>query len=262
MGNGSSGNMAIEAVTGIAILSGKGGVGKSVISLNLALSLGSLGVKTLLFDAACGDLINLANLGYPDAGIDKSRLYNLTDNVDLNSPAARDSYSVHDESDLEDFLAEIARFASGYRCVIFDCPSGTGPIAYMLAGLSEMSIIISTPDPTSIAGAYLLAKSLYFDGLARRCGILFNQVDSADQAASLQTKFNLLTRQFLHHEFEHVGHIHSDIRLAESVLEQQPLLLESTKSGSSIDIINLAEKLCQNSGFQFETGDLKSHSGQ
>jgi len=260
MGNGSSRNMAIETVTGIAILSGKGGVGRSAVSLNMALGMGSLGVKTLLFDAAGGDLANLANVGFPDTGIDKPCLYSLTDNVDLNSPVVPDSYLVHDESDLEDFLAEVVRLVPGYKCVIFDCPSGTGPITHMLAGLSEVSVIISTPDPTSIAGAYLLVKSLHYDGLAKRCEILFNKVKSADQAASLQTKFNLLTRQFLHHEFEHAGYIHDDIQLAESVLEQQPLLLESARSSSGMDIMSFAEKCCQYSGFQFETGDLKSHS--
>ena len=250
--------MAVEKVIGIAVLSGKGGVGKSAISLNLALGLGSLGVKTLLFDAGGGDLVNMTNSGIIGNSTDETCLANLTENVALHSPSTPEFYSVFDENDIDDFLADIVKVVSGYKCVVFDCPSGSGPVPYTLAGLSEISIVVSTPDPTSIAAAYLLTKSLYFDGLAERCGILFNQVESPDQAASLQTRFNLLTNQFIQHEFEHVGYVHQDNLLAESILEQQPLLMTNQGARSGMDIFKLVENIHLNSTLHFETADLKS----
>jgi flagellar biosynthesis protein FlhG len=261
MANGSSGNMAIETVVGLAILSGKGGVGKSVISLNLALALGRLGIRTLLFDAGGGDLVNLANTGRFDTQKAPSDVFQIADNVGLYPSSITDSYTIFDEEDIEEFLDEIIRAVPGYSCAVFDCPSGAGPVSYVLGGLSERVIIVSTPDPTSIAGAYLLIKALHRDGLSKRCGILFNRVESADEAASLKTRFDIITRKFLHQRFEQVGYIRDDSMLVESVLEQQPLLLKNPEGDSSLDFINLAESFCSEKRFHFETGVLKTHSG-
>jgi len=253
--------MAIETVVGLAILSGKGGVGKSVISLNLALALGRLGVKTLLFDAGGGDLVNLANTGRFDSQEAQPDIFQITDNIGLYSSSITGSYTISDEEDIEGLLGEIVRVVPGYGCAVFDCPTGAGPVSYVLGGLSEKVIIVSTPDPTSIAGAYLLIKTLHQDGLSKRCGILFNRVESADEAASLKTRFDIITRKFLGQRFEQIGYIRDDSMVAESVLEQQPLLLENPEGDSSLDFINLAKSLYREKRFHFETGVLKSHSG-
>lgn len=253
--------MAIETVVGLAILSGKGGVGKSVISLNLALALGRLGIKTLLFDAGGGDLVSLANTGRLNTQKAPADVFQITDNVGLYPSSMTASYTIFDEEDIEEFLDEIINVVPGYSCAVFDCPTGAGPVSYILGGLSERVIIVSTPDPTSIAGAYLLIKTLHRDGLSKRCGILFNRVGSADEAASLKTRFDIITRKFLYQRFEQVGYIRDDSMLVESVLEQQPLLLEKSEGDSSLDFINLAESFYRQKRFHFETGVLKSHSG-
>ena len=139
MGNGSSRDMAVEKVLGIAVLSGKGGVGKSAISLNLALGFGSLGVRTLLFDAGGGDLVNMTNSGIIGNSTNETCLVNLAENVVLHSPSAPEFYSVFDENDIDDFLVDIVKVVSGYNWVVFDCPAGSGPVPYTLAGLSEIS---------------------------------------------------------------------------------------------------------------------------
>jgi flagellar biosynthesis protein FlhG len=261
MADGSSGDMAIETVIGLAVLSGKGGVGKSVISLNLALALGHSGVKTLLFDAGGGDLANLANAGQFITNKTRPDIFQITDNVGLYTSSITDSYTVFDEENVEEFLAEIVRVTPGYSYAVFDCPTGAEPISYILGGLSEKIIVVSTPDPTSIAGAYLLIKTLHQDGLSKRCGLLFNCVKSADEAASLKTRFDIITRRFLKQQFEQIGYIRDESILAESVLEQQPLLLENRESDSSLDFISLAESLRHQQRFHFETGVLKTHSG-
>lgn len=55
--------MAVEKVKALAVVSGKGGVGKSLLALNLAVELGKSGLKTLLFDAAGGNLAIMSNIG-------------------------------------------------------------------------------------------------------------------------------------------------------------------------------------------------------
>jgi flagellar biosynthesis protein FlhG len=250
--------MAIENIIAIAILSGKGGVGKSVISLNLALGLGKAGIKTLLFDAGGGDLVYLTNNGQPESQPDKTTLLPVADKVDLYTSAIAGANSPLDDRDVERLINEVVEVAPGFKCILFDCLTGSGPIPYTLVGLSEASLLVTTPDPTAIAGTYLLARSLYQDGLASRSGLLFNKVDSADEAASLKTRFDILTGKFLSHQFKQAGYIHNDSVLAESVMEQQPLLTWHPESRSSLDFAKLSEKMLLEDRLQFETDKLKS----
>ncbi|HEX9975258.1 MAG TPA: cellulose synthase operon protein YhjQ/BcsQ, partial [bacterium] len=179
-------------------------------------------------------------------------------NVNLYSALISNPYSFQDESDIEKFLNSIVEVAPGYDCVVFDCLTGTGPLSYTLAGLSEISLLVTTPDPTAIAGAYLMARALKNNGLASRAELLINQVESADEAASLKTRFDILTKKFIDCQFKQAGYIHKDQLLAESVLEQQPFLTWQAGSQSSRDFLRLAEKLSLSGGLHFETAFLKS----
>jgi len=250
--------MAIDKIIAITILSGKGGVGKSVISLNLAIALGSLGMKTLLFDAGVGDLAFLINDGQADGLQDSSNLPIAAKNVSLYSSSISNPYSLQDESDIKRFLDSIVEITPGFDFVVFDCLTGTGPLSYTLAGLSEISLLVTTPDPTAIAGAYLMARALKNDGLASRTELLVNQVESADEAASLKTRFDILTKKFIDYQFKQAGYIHKDQLLAESVLEQQPLLTWQMGSRSSRDFLRLVEKMSPLAGLHFETTFIKS----
>jgi flagellar biosynthesis protein FlhG len=251
--------MAIENVKGLAVFSGKGGVGKSVISLNLALGFGSLGIKTLLFDAGGGDLANLTNTGCPDHENRNFVITPITENVGLFISSISDIYGLSVENMTENLMIELAHTARDYECVVFDCPTGSNPAVYLLSGLVEKSLIISTPDPTSIAGAYLLLKSLFKEGFADRCEVVFSQVDSGDEAAILKTKFDILTRQFLEHRFELAGYIHRDPSVAESVLEQQPLMIGKPRCRAGQDFYGLALRQSRSREFHFETASAKSH---
>jgi flagellar biosynthesis protein FlhG len=250
--------MAIDKITAISILSGKGGVGKSVIALHLAIAFGAAGMKTLLFDAGGGDQAFLTNNGVPEEKPDSLIYPVITENVNLYLSSITNPYSLQDEDDIARFLRSIVEVTPGFDCVVFDCLTGTGPLSYTLAGLSEISLLVTSPDPTAIAGAYLMAKALKNDDLASRTEFLVNQVESADESASLKTRFDILTKKFIDYQFKQAGYIHKDQLLAESVLEQQPLLTWQTGSRSSGDFLRLAEKLSLSAGLHFETTFLKS----
>jgi flagellar biosynthesis protein FlhG len=251
--------MAIEKVVGIAVVSGKGGVGKSVIALNLALAIGRMGLKTLLFDAAHGDLANLANVGKTKSSGSKSELMPLTENVNLYVSAIKNPYSVAESKEIHRFLQEIIKATPGHVYSIFDCPTGISAISQVVAGLSEKILITSTPDPTSIAGSYILAKALYHEGMGSRCATLFNQVESSSDAVSLKTRFDILSGQFLKHKFSDMGFIRKDSQMARSVLEQAPLLSSEPISPSGQDITELAHKLSPAGVFHNATVLSKTH---
>jgi flagellar biosynthesis protein FlhG len=246
--------MAVDKVIGITVLSGKGGVGKSVAALNLSLALGRHYGKVLLFDAAGGSLVHLTNSNPTEDTL----TIGLEENVDLYNSSIADSYSILSEADIEGFLQEIVDVSRGYDYVVFDCLTGAGPVSYTLAGLAELTLLVTTADPTSIAGTYLLAKALHQDGLAARSELIFNGVQSVDEAASLKTRFDILTSRFLKRTFAQSGYIHQDQALAESVMEQRPLLQSNNISPAYRDFQRLASDISRLNGLQSETSDFKN----
>jgi flagellar biosynthesis protein FlhG len=252
--------MAIEKVNGLAVVSGKGGVGKSLIALNLALALGKSGMKTLLFDAAGGNLATLTNSGSQAETSRLSTDNDLAENVTLHISSLRNPCLVTNSKGIRSLLQEIIGAVPGFKCVIFDCPTGVNAISQTLAGLSERVALVSNSDPTSIAGAYIVARAFEQEGLASRIGLLFNQVESIDEAASLKTRFDILSNNFLNCRFGDYGYVRNDAALASSAREQNPALMADSDSRGALDIAEIAQKLFSRGMFQNATVRLKTDS--
>lgn len=250
--------MAVEKIFGICIVSGKGGVGKSVIALNLTLALAARKIKTLLFDAAGGDLINLSNIGIAHSDKKISRIHSLGDSAKLAVSNFRQRGYLNPEFSVNGILREIIDIASGNDCLIIDCPTGMNAISMTLAKTSEIIAIVNTPEPTAIAGGYVIARALHGRGLSDRCGIVFNQTSSIDEAASLKTRFDIMTAKFLGHTFIDFGGVRQDQQLIESVVEQIPLIQNYPNSSAASDIVRLGQKLAPDQLFQNATLNAKT----
>ncbi|NLI16939.1 MAG: MinD/ParA family protein [candidate division Zixibacteria bacterium] len=247
--------MAVEKVKAIAVVSGKGGVGKSLLALNLALDIGRGGSKTLLFDAAGGNLGVMSNAAFDNVNKTKTMIANLSDNVSLYVSSLRNPCLVTNSKSIRFLLQEIIGIVGGYKYVIFDCPTGVNAISQTLAGLSEKIVLISTPDPTSVAGAYIVARAFDKERMGSRIGLVFNLVDSADEAASLKTRFDILSGSFLKCRFNDFGYIRKDDVLEISVREQSPVLRDDKDSIGVEDIKAVAHKVVMDKVFQNETNE-------
>jgi len=252
--------MAIEKVNGLAVVSGKGGVGKSIIALNLALAAGNIGIKTMLFDAAGGNLATLANADRQAFANRLNSSNDLAENVTLHISSLRNPCLVTNSKGIRSLLQEIIRVVAGYKCIIFDCPTGVNAISQTLAGLSEKIALISTPDPTSIAGAYIVARAFEHEGLAARIGLLFNQVEGIDEAVSLKTRFDIMSKSFLKCQFNDFGHVRKDEAMAKSALEQTPALSGDIELPAASDITRIARGLFSRETFQNVTTRPKTGS--
>lgn len=154
----------------ITVISGKGGVGKSTFSANTAVYLAKTGKKVLLIDAD----INLSNLdivmGIQDKVLfdasdiaakacttDKALIKDVVYNLDFLSGAIRPN----SEKAVEGIVATVRKLEDVYDFILIDCPSGIENTVKTLAGISDASIVITTPDITAIRDASRAASLIY-----------------------------------------------------------------------------------------------------
>src|SRR5688572_20589488 len=177
----------------LAIASGKGGVGKSTVTVNLAVALGELGARVVMFD---GDLsqANLDillgvtprwDLGHVLRG-ERTLEQILIDgptNVRLVPAASGDP----ELADLDDFrrealYRELSRIAGSADVVLIDTASGASRLASSFARLASELILVTTPEPTSYSDCYGLLKVLTAGGLEATPAVLVNRAASAEEA--------------------------------------------------------------------------------
>lgn len=252
----------------IAVTGGKGGVGKTNISLNLALCLSKLDTRVALFDADLG----LANINillglYPE--------YHL-DDVISNKKSIRDivikDYQGVDiipgssgveriaNLDQENVKRLISSFSEldEYDFFILDTSSGISRnvISFCLAA-SEVVVVI-TPEPTSLTDAYALLKVLSLNGLDGEAKIVVNQCQNTTVASQTYNKFKDVVKKYLPLDISPLGIVVQDKRFPEAVRKQQPLVSLYPESSAAKCFKVMAARLVANQPEDFRNLGLSS----
>ncbi len=192
----------------VSILSGKGGVGKSVISFNLAERLASFGNRTLLVDAdlSGGNAHILANAncehGIEEVASGQMTLSDATTQIipgfDLLGSVLCDPDSVAASVEgVARLMQTICSESEKYDFVIIDHSSGVSKMATAIAFASDRSIITLVPELTSIADAFGLYKYMMKTGSDLDCSILLNRVRDHAEAENVYGKFSALAEKFI-----------------------------------------------------------------
>lgn len=240
--------------TVIAVSSGKGGVGKTNISANLALSLGKLGAKVLCVDADLG----LANM---DIVLGVTPMYTTADlfngeatiqdilikgphNVSL-LPGASGQYDLANLSERRrmQLFAAIDSLDECFDFVIVDTGAGIGSNATSFASAAQDIFLVVTPEPTSIADAYGMLKVLSLRCKVQSVQILVNQAKSAMEAERVFDRLVNLCTRFLTLNIDLVGHIPYDPMVSRSVMRGEPFVLSSPQSPASQAMKALAQRV-------------------
>ncbi|MBW1676125.1 MAG: HDOD domain-containing protein [Deltaproteobacteria bacterium] len=237
----------------ITITSGKGGVGKTSISVNLALHLATLGYRTCLFDADLG----LANVNillglYPEYNLEDVILYHR----DLEDVIIRDykgidiipgSSGVERIANLEDDQVEhlIQSFSKldGYNFLLFDTSAGVSRNVISFCLASSEVIVVITPEVTSLTDAYALLKILSLNGFKGSVRIVVNQCKSTLIARHAYTKFKETVKKYLPIDVVPLGIIVQDPKVEKAVKEQQTFVLLYPESNASKCITSIAKRL-------------------
>jgi len=244
----------MNSTLSVAILSGKGGVGKTNITLNLAYALYQAGFKALLMDCDMG----LANLDVllgitPEGNIQNALLGDRTleevlfpvePGLDV-LPAASGVPEMNDlKPELRDLLLERLKPVLGrYDYLFMDLGAGISETVQTFAALAATRIVIITPEPTSLTDSYALLKVLNNRFGLRDFMILVNQATSAREAQGAFEKLHGACRHFLHFEPVLLGHTRFDKKLPEAVCRQQSLLRYAPGCPAAQDFQALATRL-------------------
>lgn len=250
----------------ITITSGKGGVGKTGLSVNLAIDLAKRGFKTCVFDADLGlaNINILLNL-YPK--------YNLADVISkkktLEEILIRNTYGIDiiPGSSGVDRMADLSRdqihsliqaFSKldAYDYIIFDTSAGTSKSVISFCMACKELIIVIIPEPTSLTDAYAVLKVLAANGYKGVPKIVVNQAKSSDGAHKIHEKFSQTVQKYLSIKIEYLGMVLKDPHAPEAVTQQKPALHLFPECGFSRSIMKIGENLVGHAPDKTDSGSL------
>ncbi len=239
--------------TAIMVTGGKGGIGKSSLALNLAIALARLGSRICLLDASLGlghlDLMcglnGYWNLGHVLAGSRQLSDIMLDGPADIHIvPGAGRLANPDCSSDCvgTDVRRQLATLESEHDVLLFDTGDGFHPFASRCAAAADTVLLVTTPEPTAIAGAYATIKSLPASGEGRLL-TLVNRATSAGQAEDIHQRLAKTTRIFLESEPDTAGWIPEDPEMSRAINQQVPLMVQAIESPAAHAIQQLARRL-------------------
>jgi flagellar biosynthesis protein FlhG len=260
----------LESVVRVmAISSGKGGVGKSNVVVNLAIAFDRLGKRVLIMDADLG----LANV---DIIMGLSPKYHIGHVLDgskqleevlvrgpgriLVMPASsgvQQLTHLTDEQKLV-FLEIMDGLEAEIDILLIDTGAGISDSVLYFNVAAQEKIVVVTSEPTSLTDAYALIKVLYTRHGERHFKILTNNVKDDHSGKNIFTQISKVADHFLDGlSLDYLGNIPSDPNVPRAVIQQRPLLEAFPQSPASKAFTNLASRLDKTLPSQFNQGNIQ-----
>lgn len=245
---------APAATRHVAVVSGKGGVGKTNLAANLAVAAAGLGKRVLLVD---GDL-GLSNvdvlLGLVPARSVADVLADLCTVEEaliegprgiriLPAASGRCDLAAVTVGDMQALLRRIRRAAAAFDLVLVDAGAGIGPSVIALAAACDPILVVTTPEPTALADAYATLKVLHQTVPERTLEVVVNGAPTELEARTPYQHLARVARRFLGRELVYRGFLPTDPRLVDAVARQRAVVEVYPSARSSRRLIELAAGL-------------------
>ncbi|SFV53719.1 Septum site-determining protein MinD [hydrothermal vent metagenome] len=240
----------------VAITSGKGGVGKSTISSNLAYILSKQGLNVGIFDADIG----LANLDVMfNVKIKKNILHVLkgeatvsdilipiTRNLILIPGDSGDEILKYSDAALFDRFMEEAKVLDKLDVMIIDTGAGIGEHIQMFLNAADDVIVVTVPDPAAITDAYATIKTIA--PLQEKVGIIINQVKNEQEAKNIFNKIDQVAKMNIKEQFQldFIGKINADFKVANSIKKRALFIADYPNAQPSLDLKKIASYITGN----------------
>jgi flagellar biosynthesis protein FlhG len=244
-----------NATLAVAILSGKGGVGKTNLALNLSYALFRAGHRVLLMDFDVGlanvDVLlglspekNLQDLFRPDVKAKDVMLAVEPGGFDFLPAASGVPELLEMDDDMREVLFDKLNSVFGsYDYLMLDLGAGISQTVLSVAAMSQMRVLVVTPEPTSLTDSYAVIKVLHTQYGISDFHIIVNQVESPADTKATFNRLSAACSHFLGFTPLLVGGVHSDPALPDAVRRQIPLLRHAPRCQAAQDIIGSAVKL-------------------
>jgi len=246
--------MAPHPVQVIAVTGGKGGVGKTNVSVNLSVSLAQSGRRVVLMDADLGlanvDVLlglkpthNIANLLAGECGLREImveapgglRIVPASSGTQslVNLSAHEHAELIHAFSEMEDEI----------DVLVVDTAAGISESVVSFVRAAQEVLVVVCDEPTSITDAYALIKLLNRDSGMNRFRVLANMVRSEQEGRNMYAKLTTVTDRFLDVTLQYVGSIPYDESVRKAVQKQQPVCRAFPRSPAAQAFSKLAQKV-------------------
>ncbi|MDR3193244.1 MAG: MinD/ParA family protein [Treponema sp.] len=239
----------------ITVTSGKGGVGKTNLSVNMALAYARLGKKVVVMDADLG----LANVNVILNVIPKYNLYHVirkqktmkeilvdTDYGISIVPGASGFSQIANmnEAERQDFIKEMETISNA-DIIIIDTSAGVSSNVLDFIAAADDVVILTTPEPTAITDAYGIIKIIAteYDSLNMGLKLVVNRVKSYAEAKKVADRMTNIAGQFLNLKVDYLGCVFDDATVSHAVLRQKPFMVIDPRSKASVNVQHIVEKM-------------------
>lgn len=245
----------------IAVTSGKGGVGKTSLSVNLAIEIAKMGKKVVIFDADFGlanvevmlgirPQYNLLDLIHNDKTIEEIITKGPNDIGFISGGSGVSELATLDKESIKVLVSELVKLDRLYDVVIIDTGAGITDSVMEFVMVSPEILLVVTPEPTSITDAYSLLKVLRrkekFNPLYKTINVVSNRVSSDAEGNDIYSKINTVSSKFLNTKLQFLGNIPQDKNASMAIIEQKPVIVAYPTSPMAKGIQSMAAKLMQN----------------
>ncbi|MCI1207846.1 MAG: MinD/ParA family protein [Treponema sp.] len=239
----------------IAITSGKGGVGKTNVAVNMAIAYAQLGKNVILID---GDL-GMANVNVLLNIVPKYNLLQVINHQKTMQEIISDTeFGIKFIAGANGFakianlsLEELDYFAKQFSSlanadiIIIDTGAGISNNVMQFVRAADEVYIVTTPEPTAITDAYGIIKIITTEIMDREIMIklLVNRVHSADEGKRISERIINIVGQFLNYKVDYIGFVYDDPVVQASVIRQKPFIVINPTSKPSLCIKHMVGRI-------------------